>query len=249
MVKKHYIASKRIPDYCPLSIQPAIDREFDDENDAPPAIGVIVGYQYDGSDHVVSTIAEDAQRQEGSRVLDRLLYDGMLTQSRGKMALPEERGGEINVTQYGLVYRDEDAPRNRPTLKRGIPDPSSGQCRCKIVVEMSTVDESGNVFTRDVVITKSTPPTFKMTFMDLNVGVGQELVKKLYDKESGFRFATPEDATDEKGRCKVLFYNVDSLAAGREIEFDSVKDMLNSIVGVRLIEVTPVPKKGCRVLQ
>lgn len=249
MVKKHYVVSNRIPDYCPLSIQPSIDREYEDENDAPPAIGVVVGYKYNGSDHIVSTIAEDAQRQEGSRVLDRLLYDGLLVQSHGKMDFPEERGGALDVIQYGLVYRDEDSPKSRPTLRKGIPDPSSGQYLCKILVEMSTTDENGNVFTRDMVLCKTTPPTFKMTFLDFSLAIRQEFVGKLYRNQNGFRFASPEAATDQDGPCKILFYNVDSLATGQEIEFDSVKDMLNAIVGIRLIEVTPIPKKGCRVLK
>lgn len=253
MVKKHYISKNRIPDYCPLSIKPAFDKEYADENAAPPAIGVVVGYQIDGSDQIVSMIDVDSNREEGARVLDRLIYDGLLAKSHGKMVVgkkgtEQDDGREVNVTKYGLLYFDQDDPKSRPTMKSGIPGPSFGQYACDICVEMSFVDEDGQRFCRNIVIRKTTPPTFRYTFQDMSISVSNELIRMLYDGKNGFRFANP-NGDDYKGRCKVLFYNMDSLASGKEIEFDSVKEMLSTIVAVRLIGVTKVPKKGCRVVQ
>lgn len=80
MVEKRYVAKKRIPEYCPFGS--VMSLKVESENDAPACFGRVVGYQYEGSDEVVSTIEGDNLKAKGERIIDRLMYDGYLVNIR-----------------------------------------------------------------------------------------------------------------------------------------------------------------------
>lgn len=50
-VEKRYVATKRIPEYCPFGS--VMTLEVDSENDAPAVYGRVVGFQYEGSDEII----------------------------------------------------------------------------------------------------------------------------------------------------------------------------------------------------
>jgi len=120
MVEKRYVAKKRIPEYCPFGS--VMSLKVESENDAPACFGRVVGYQYEGSDEVVSTIEGDNLKAKGERIIDRLMYDGYLVKHQTVKKI--DNLGTVNVTQYGIMYEAESAAQHKGTPTHGITSPS-----------------------------------------------------------------------------------------------------------------------------
>lgn len=141
MVEKRYVAKKRIPEYCPFGS--VMSLKVESENDAPACFGRVVGYQYEGSDEVVSTIEGDNLKAKGERIIDRLMYDGYLVKHQTVKKI--DNLGTVNVTQYGIMYEAESAAQHKGTPTHGIPSPTAGQFICTF--ELLMVTESTESFT------------------------------------------------------------------------------------------------------
>lgn len=120
--RKRYVAKKRIPEYCPFGS--VMSLKVESENDAPACFGRVVGYQYEGSDEVVSTIEGDNLKAKGERIIDRLMYDGYLVKHQTVKKI--DNLGTVNVTQYGIMYEAESAAQHKGTPTHGIPSPTAG---------------------------------------------------------------------------------------------------------------------------
>ena len=77
MVEKRYVAKKRIPEYCPFGS--VMSLKVESENDAPACFGRVVGYQYEGSDEVVSTIEGDNLKAKGENIIFNSTKDLLAT--------------------------------------------------------------------------------------------------------------------------------------------------------------------------
>ena len=232
MVEKKYVARRRIPEYCPFGSVMVL--QVENEYEAPAQVGRIVGYEYDGNNNVVSLIDGDKERKEGERVFDRLLYDGYLEKHQTKKVL-ESLGGkvEVDATEYGIIYEAEDGPQRKETVAHGIPSPSTGRYVCAIDILMVT-EVDGEEVEHHLVLKKTTPSTFRYTFLDFVVGIRQDIISMLYRKQNGFAMVPTDGNMD---RCAAPFY--DSFGAKKTVIFESTKELLSTIVSVRLIDVKP----------
>ena len=193
MVEKRYVAKKRIPEYCPFGS--VMSLKVESENDAPACFGRVVGYQYEGSDEVVSTIEGDNLKAKGERIIDRLMYDGYLVKHQTVKKI--DNLGTVNVTQYGIMYEAESAAQH-------------------------------------ITIRKKTPPVFRFTTTDFFCNMGSYITTMLCRGESGFKML---DTDDNPNRCSAQFY--DTFGEKKNIIFNSTKDLLATIVSVRLVDVKP----------
>lgn len=167
MVEKRYVAKKRIPEYCPFGS--VMSLKVESENDAPACFGRVVGYQYEGSDEVVSTIEGDNLKAKGERIIDRLMYDGYLVKHQTVKKI--DNLGTVNVTQYGIMYEAESAAQHKGTPTHGIPAPTAGQFVCTFELLMVT-EINGELYERYITIRKKTPPVFRFTTTDFFCNMG-----------------------------------------------------------------------------
>lgn len=167
MVEKRYVAKKRIPEYCPFGS--VMSLKVESENDAPACFGRVVGYQYEGSDEVVSTIEGDNLKAKGERIIDRLMYDGYLVKHQTVKKI--DNLGTVNVTQYGIMYEAESAAQHKGTPTHGIPSPTAGQFICTFELLMVT-EINGELYERYITIRKKTPPVFRFTTTDFFCNMG-----------------------------------------------------------------------------
>lgn len=230
MVEKRYVAKKRIPEYCPFGS--VMSLKVESENDAPACFGRVVGYQYEGSDEVVSTIEGDNLKAKGERIVDRLMYDGYLVKHQTVKKI--DNLGTVNVTQYGIMYEAESAAQHKGTPTHGIPAPTAGQFVCTFELLMVT-EINGELYERYITIRKKTPPVFRFTTADFFCNMGSYITTMLCRGESGFRML---DTDDNPNRCSAQFY--DTFGEKKSIIFNSTKDLLATIVSVRLVDVKPI---------
>lgn len=229
MVEKRYVAKKRIPEYCPFGS--VMSLKVESENDAPACFGRVVGYQYEGSDEVVSTIEGDNLKAKGERIIDRLMYDGYLVKHQTVKKI--DNLGTVNVTQYGIMYEAESAAQHKGTPTHGIPSPTAGQFICTFELLMVT-EINGELYERYITIRKKTPPVFRFTTTDFFCNMGSYITTMLCRGESGFKML---DTDDNPNRCSAQFY--DTFGVKKNIIFNSTKDLLATIVSVRLVDVKP----------
>ena len=118
MVEKRYVAKKRIPEYCPFGS--VMSLKVESENDAPACFGRVVGYQYEGSDEVVSTIEGDNLKAKGERIIDRLMYDGYLVKHQTVKKI--DNLGTVNVTQNHVRGGECGAAQGNSYARNSVTD-------------------------------------------------------------------------------------------------------------------------------
>lgn len=229
-VEKRYVATKRIPEYCPFGS--VMTLEVDSENDAPTVYGRVVGFQYEGSDEIISTIEGDGQKAKDERVFDRLMFDGFLVKHKTKKDLGKY--GPCNVTEYAIMYEAEDSTKHKNTRVHGIPSPKAGRFVCLFELYMVT-EIGGEVFERYLTIEKSTPPVFRFVTTDFYSSVSTIITTMLCRNECGFQMLADDS---NMNRCMAKFY--DSFGEKKNIIFNNTKDLLNTIISVKLVDVKPM---------
>ena len=91
---------------------------------------------------------------------------------------------------------------------------------------------NGELYERYITIRKKTPPVFRFTTTDFFCNMGSYITTMLCRGESGFKML---DTDDNPNRCSAQFY--DTFGEKKNIIFNSTKDLLATIVSVRLVDV------------
>lgn len=131
------------------------------------------------------------------------------------------------------MYEAESAAQHKGTPTHGIPSPTAGQFICTFELLMVT-EINGELYERYITIRKKTPPVFRFTTTDFFCNMGSYITTMLCRGESGFKML---DTDDNPNRCSAQFY--DTFGEKKNIIFNSTKDLLATIVSVRLVDVKP----------
>lgn len=102
---------------------------------------------------------------------------------------------------------------------------------------------NGELYERYITIRKKTPPVFRFTTTDFFCNMGSYITTMLCRGESGFKML---DTDDNPNRCSAQFY--DTFGEKKNIIFNSTKDLLATIVSVRLILIRKKKKRELSML-
>lgn len=132
------------------------------------------------------------------------------------------------------MYEAEDSTKHKNTRVHGIPSPKAGRFVCLFELYMVT-EIGGEVFERYLTIEKSTPPVFRFVTTDFYSSVSTIITTMLCRNECGFQMLADDS---NMNRCMAKFY--DSFGEKKNIIFNNTKDLLDTIISVKLVDVKPM---------
>lgn len=237
--EKYNYVGKELPDYVPLSKTQEL---YAKAELYPPRYGVKIGdYTKEGGRRSLFTADKNCT---GPTILDRLIETGIPEEySYQAHRTFVEDGKEVEklvlVTSYYLMYEHENALFRRPTATESIINALNVNVSATVEIHFATED----MWHWDRYITmqlKTACPTVSM--MDIVSELPEDILELVRRGKRGFSYAIPEEG-GPRAPISVVFFN--DVGHDCALEFNSLNDLMRTIVSIRLIDVNNhVVKRG-----
>lgn len=208
----------------------------------PPRFGLKVG-EYTEEFGRKSFFLSDTSA-EGPTILDRLIDAGIPEEHTYDVFKTVEEDGKetkkvVSCTSYFLIYEHKDATFRRPTATESIINALNVNVSATVEIHFATED----MWHWDRYITmqlKTACPAVSM--IDIVSELPQDIRELVRKGKRGFSYAIPEER-GPRAPISVVFFN--DVGHDCALEFDSLNDLMRTIVSIRLIDVNNhVVKRG-----
>lgn len=224
--KNYRYVGKPLPDYCPIKTERTLEAARDGVA-FPHRWGLVVGEKTDKYG-LVSYLIVDKDKT-GKTILELMLEDDLLFEHKRTVLREVPDGGyeELRLTEYYLPFISEDATHLLPTVNEYIDNAVNVKTDALIEVRMVADDEGLERYLHIPV--KTAWPS--VSFMDV-VGELEDDICDLAEKsQNGFS----RNNDDGFSVWEAVFF--DKLGRGAELEFESLHELMRTIVSVRLVKV------------
>ncbi len=224
--KNYKYVGKPLPAYCPIKTERTLEAARDGVA-FPHRWGLVVGEKTDKHGLASYLIAD--KDKTGKTILEQMLEDDLLFENKRNILREVSDGGyeELRLTEYYLPFISEDATYQLPTVNEYID--CAVNVKTDALIEIRMVADGGDLERYLHIPVKTSWPS--VSFMDVLGDLEDDIRDMAKNGANGFSYSRENDYP----AWNAAFF--DKLGRGTELEFESLHELLRTIVSIRLVKV------------